>query len=339
MLSSRRAQNRKHLLASDEILLRPASLMEDEPASSAAEMDSSSPIRTRAKRRMMGESNELSPSQTSSASPLGHVKAKSSPFIRNLLEEWKVNRSLGGVDVPATGSSKRKREHAQMAASNGGEVLFRAHKTVLSARSRYFRSMFRGPFSESTIASRGGKEQEEEANRVVDFRGPADVLVVVLRYFYCGLDNELMDALSTDMDLCWRTFLVAHEYLLEGLQFYCERAIMTTITSMEDAVQASDALDLVNAPFIKTCCAHIAHVDSQKHSKTKRNLAIQVLENVGLPTTLYPIQLCHQRIDDGGVECNDELGEGVAGDTTSNGNGKRKRTQPSTSQMVSSSSA
>jgi hypothetical protein len=205
------------------------------------------------------------------------IASPHSPFIQEMIDAW--------VQQPAAklASGQRKRVFS----ASRRTVSLKAHKAILVARSIYFKTLFNGPFRDGSLST-------------VEFRGPVDALVVMMRFLYCGMDEQLKGALRSDRDLCWRTLFVAHEYGIDGLQYHCEGVFVAELTGdqldassrLSQAAHYIDMTSTINVPFLKLVCADCGYINYYKHStkKNRNSEAKALLENTGL-AHLFPAAL------------------------------------------------
>jgi len=182
-----------------------------------------------------------------------------SNFIQGMIDNWAVS----SLDQP---SKSLKRKYP----SDSRILYFRAHREIISARSSYFKTLFQGPW-------RDGNE------KVLDFRGSVDELVLVLRFIYIGFDSEIKRALKEDTELAVKCLLVAHDYSLEGLQYQCEWILaQTDDKSPEDILEILNVILSANAPFLKMAYADFFLTNQSPISQEGRILIATLFKQMGI---------------------------------------------------------
>ena len=124
-----------------------------------------------------------------------------------------------------------------------GEKIYDCHKVILSARSRYFK----------TLLSWNGSETDERMIEIVDF--DCAVIFQVLQYIYTGtLDNT-----ANSEDMASEILKAANKYELEALKALCEKKLVDVLKDenclriyiLSDFHQAfvlkKEALEIINS--------------------------------------------------------------------------------------------
>lgn len=169
------------------------------------------------------DTNKMRPSQDP-LSRLQHVDEMSSSPKR-----FKINDSLH-QPINASSSPSRPR--------------FPAHKVILASRCAYFKALFGG-----------NANWKDSATESVKFCASPKALKIFLRYLYCGLDGEVVAALSEDASVTLEVLVVANEYNLDGLQLLCENSLISQSCINESTISVLlQELDLVHAPLLRSMC-------------------------------------------------------------------------------------
>lgn len=192
-------------------------------------------------------------------------QAKFPALIQTMIEQLSIPNQEG---KPSLNKGERKRSTP----SNSRLLFFKAHKAILSARCSYFKTLFEGPFSDSS-------------HETIHFRGSVDALLVVLRYVYLGMDNALKLTLLQEKQLCWKCLFVAHEYGMEGLQYQCEWFLMDGYDDLQQLQGLARKIQMVNVPFLKLSFANRAFLYLSKESfpsKAVQDSVVSVVEALGM---------------------------------------------------------
>jgi len=132
-----------------------------------------------------------------------------------------------------------------------GDSLFKCHRAILAARSKYFETMFSGGMAESnqnsvTLSDVGAKTFE-----------------LLLHYIYTGSVSQSADLLSTEL------LILADRFLLEDLKSKCEVAIAKTVDK-SNAVELLSMAHTYSAQHLQTAAARFVMSNRQDLVKTRQ---------------------------------------------------------------------
>ena len=121
----------------------------------------------------------------------------------------------------------------------------RCHRALL-ARNSYFRAMF---YHEAASLC--------HPKRVVVDYSP-NVVGVLIRYLYCGLDSYVVSELRNDVNLALETLFAASMYDAQGLRAHCEYVLAQQTMDRRNVLALLQELQLCygHAPLLVARCLH-----------------------------------------------------------------------------------
>ena len=129
---------------------------------------------------------------------------------------------------------------------DGGCYNVRCHRALLAARNSYFRAMF---YHEAASLC--------HPKRVVVDYSP-NVVGVLIRYLYCGLDSYVVSELRNDVNLALETLFAASMYDAQGLRAHCEYVLAQQTMDRRNVLALLQELQLCygHAPLLVARCLH-----------------------------------------------------------------------------------